>query len=372
MASVSTAVLYKRITGDIKGLIDAGSLSPGAKIPSVNILKDRYGVSHITAMKVYQELSKDNYVTQKRGRGYFVRDAESFKQVKRTGNIGIFIRPLREYCLEDNYFNDINGGIQAASCEQRLNLLSSHSTLPLNHPPVNRAALEHIAKAMLECADEIDGYLVDERIPDEIIAPIQSQTGKPMVILNRLTGLAIDSVTPPNRQGVKQALGIALRMGYSQFIFTRPGNRVSNNIDRYETFIQFLKDSGIPENSFRIVDDCSILPGEVSLKRVRTAINELKGKGQLLLFCCGDTFARSCCNMLIEENLIPGKDVGLLSGDGFGYSKRFKPEIAALQSQPFEMGKLAVKALISRLSPDNFNSPRNITPEPTFTFGETL
>ncbi|MCF6176468.1 MAG: LacI family transcriptional regulator [Victivallaceae bacterium] len=369
---MSSAVLYKRITGDIKELIDGGSLSPGAKIPSVNILKGKYGVSHITAMKVYQELSKDNYVTQKRGRGYFVRDAESFKQVKRTGNIGNFIRPLREYCLEDNYFNDINSGIQAASCEQRLNLLSSHSTLPLNHPPVNKVALEHIAKAMLDCADEVDGYLVDERISDEIIASMQRQTGKPMVIINRLTDLAIDSVTPPNCLGVRQALDVALRMGYSQFIFTRPGNRVSNNIDRYDTFIQFLKDSGISENSFRIVDDCSILPGEITIKRVITAINELKTQGQLLLFCCGDTFARNCCNMLIEDNLIPGKGIGLLSGDGFGYSKRFKPEIAALQSQPFEMGKLAVKALISRLSPDNYNKPRNITPEPAFTFGETL
>lgn len=369
---MSTAVLYKRITGDIKGLIDGGSLLPGAKIPSVNILKDRYGVSHITAMKVYQELSKDNYVTQKRGRGYFVRDAESFKQVKQTGNIGNFIRPLREYCLEDNYFNDINGGIQAASCEQRLNLLSSHSTLPLNHFPVNQAALENIAQAMLDCADEVDGYLVDERIPDTVIEPVLKQIGKPMIIVNRLTKLAMDSVTPANRQSIQQALSVALRMGYNRFIFARPGNRWSNSVERYEAFMQFFVDEKITTEHFRVIDDCSILPGETTLKRMLQAVNELKRSGQVLLFSVGDTYGRNCCGMLLDAGLEPGKDIGVLSGDGFGYSKRLKPEIAALQSQPFEIGKLAVKTLISRLSLDNYNSPRNITPEPAFTFGETL
>jgi DNA-binding LacI/PurR family transcriptional regulator len=369
---MSTALLYKRITGDIKGLIDGGTLSPGAKIPSVNILKEQYGVSHITAMKVYQELSKDNYVTQKRGRGYFVRDAESFKQVKRTGNIGVFIRPLREYSLEDNYFNDINSGVQAASCEQRLNLLSSHTTLPLNHPPVNGAALEHIAKSMMDCADQVDGYLVDERIPDEFLAQVQQRIGKPMVVLNRLTEMAIDSVTPANRQGVKQALDIAMRMGYSNYIFCRPGNRVSNNTERYQAFLDFIEDAGVTEDNYRIVDDCSVLPGEVTMERVRYCINELKNKGRILLVCCTDAYARNCCNMLSEDKMIIGKDVGILSNDGFGYSKRLNPEIASLQSQPFEMGKLAVKALIRRLSVDDFSPVRNITPEPIFTFGETL
>ncbi len=369
---MSNAVLYKQITGDIKGLIDSGSLSPGAKIPSVNILKGKYGVSHITAMKVYQELSKDNYVTQKRGRGYFVRSAESFKQVKRTGNIGNFIRPLREYCLEDNYFNDINSGIQIVSCEQRLNLLSSHTTLPLNHMPVHSAALEHIGKAMLDCADAVDGYLVDERIPDEIIADVLKVTEKPMVVINRLTDLAIDSITPPNQQGARQALDIALRMGYSQFIFTRPGNRQSNNLERYQAFIDFIEAAGITEDNYQIIDDCSVLSHEITLKQVMSAVNQQVKLGRLLIFNCNDTYSRACCEMLINANLTPGKDLGLLSGDGFGFSKRLKPEIAAVQSQPVEMGKLAVKALISRLSPDNFSSPHNITPEPTFTFGETL
>jgi DNA-binding LacI/PurR family transcriptional regulator len=369
---MSNAVLYKRITGDIKGLIDGGSLMPGAKIPSVNILRGKYGVSHITAMKVYQELSKDNYVTHRRGRGYFVRDFESFKQVKRTGNIGNFIRPLREYCLEDNYFNDINSGIQTVSCEQRLNLLASHTTLPLNYVPVNSAALEHIGKAMLDCATEVDGYLVDERIPDEIISPVLTATGKPMVIINRLTNLAIDSITPPNRQGVRQALDIALRMGYSQFILTLPGNQQSNNFERHQAFMDFIEAAGISEDNYQIVDDCSILSHEVTLKQVMRAVIQQMKRGRLLIFCCNDTYSRKCCEMLLKANLTLGEDVGLLSGDGFGISKRFDPKIAAVQSQPFEMGKLAVKALISRLSPDNFNSPHNITPEPTFTLGETL
>jgi DNA-binding LacI/PurR family transcriptional regulator len=369
---MSSAILYKRITNDIKGLIDTGSLLPGDKIPSVNMLKEQYGVSHITAMKVYQELSKDNYVSQKRGRGYFVRDTESFKQVKRTGNIGNFIRPLREYCQEDNYFNDINCGIQDSCCAQRVNLLSSHSTLPLNHMPINRAALGHIEQSMLECISHVDGYLVDERIPDDIVAKVMQQSGKPVVIVNRTTELTTDSITPANRQGVRQVLDVALRMGYNKFILARPGNRTSNNIERYESFMEFIKASAIDAANYQVVDNCSIAPWNETIPLVIAAIKKLQSVGRTLFISCCDSYARQVCNFLVEQKQLPGKDVGMLCCEGFGFSRLNKPEIAAVQSQPFEMGKLAVKTLLSRLNPDNFTASGNITPEPTFSFGETL
>jgi DNA-binding LacI/PurR family transcriptional regulator len=369
---MSCTILYRRITSDIKSLIDSGSLHPGDKIPSVNVLKEQYGVSHITAMKVYQELSKDNYVTQKRGRGYFVRDAESFKQVKRTGNIGNFIRPLREYCLEDNYFNDINCGIQDSCCSQRINLWSSHSTLPLNHMPINQAALGHIEHAMLDCIDQVDGYLVDERIPDDIIAKVIQQSSKPVVIVNRTTELKADSITPANRQGVLQALDVALRMGYSKFILARPGNRVSNNVERYEAFMEFIKASSIDVDSYQVIDDCSIVPWDETIPLIVAGVKKFQPVGRTLFISCGDAYARQLCNTFQKMNLQPGKDLGILCCEGFGFSKLNKPEIAAVQSQPVEMGKLAVKTLLNRLNHDNFTTPGNVTPEPTFTFGETL
>jgi DNA-binding LacI/PurR family transcriptional regulator len=225
---------------------------------------------------------------------------------------------------------------------------------------------------MLECISHVDGYLVDERIPDDIVAKVMQQSGKPVVIVNRTTELTTDSITPANRQGVRQVLDVALRMGYNKFILARPGNRTSNNIERYESFMEFIKASAIDAANYQVVDNCSIAPWNETIPLVIAAIKKLQSVGRTLFISCCDSYARQVCNFLVEQKQLPGKDVGMLCCEGFGFSRLNKPEIAAVQSQPFEMGKLAVKTLLSRLNPDNFTASGNITPEPTFSFGETL
>ncbi len=54
-------------------LIDAGSLEPGAKLPTTRALAEQAGVNPLTAARVYRRLGELGYTTATVGRGTFVR-----------------------------------------------------------------------------------------------------------------------------------------------------------------------------------------------------------------------------------------------------------------------------------------------------------
>jgi DNA-binding GntR family transcriptional regulator len=99
--------LYLTITRAIKEQIDCGALAPGSRIPSVSELRSQYGVSHITARRVYRELLAMNCICGKRGTGYMVAQGRDGGNIF-FGRIGNFLRPLRPVNPNDNYFNTIN------------------------------------------------------------------------------------------------------------------------------------------------------------------------------------------------------------------------------------------------------------------------
>ncbi|MFA6100600.1 MAG: LacI family DNA-binding transcriptional regulator [Victivallaceae bacterium] len=363
--------MYQKITDDIRGAIDYGVLKPGDKVPSVSALKGKYGVSHITALRVYKELSDLRYVQQKRGCGYFVRSNEELKRPAFTGNIGCFIRPLRAYNNTDNYFNDINLGIQTEICSRHINLLTSHTVLPLNSPPVSDASLEHIVDAMLEMTDRVDGYLVDERITDDMLQRALRHTGKPMVIVNRLSELPVDTVTPPNREGVTKGLDTAARMGYSSFIYCNQGTAQTNFQERFAAFKSFVAENNIPDSRIVIVDGCSLNPLAETLASLEKGIKQLKPQGRILIVVPA-SIGQECLDWLPTRNLRPGKDIGVLCTDGFGYSSFKKPEMTSVLSKPEQIGYMAVDRLLRHLSEEAHARPKNYSPEATFSFGETI
>ncbi|MFA7232147.1 MAG: LacI family DNA-binding transcriptional regulator [Victivallaceae bacterium] len=364
--------LYQQITRDICKSINKGEIKPGQKIPSVSDLKNQYGVSHITALRVYKELSEGNYIISKRGQGYFVRETNSLKQAKFIGAVGSFIRPLREYRADDNYFNDINFGIQTECCKRRINLISSHCITPLNRYSPGEAALDDMRRAMLEMADSVDGFLIDERIPDNIIESVINAASKPVVIINRTSSLPVDVVTPPNREGMTKGLEMAFKLGYDRFLVCRPGTRTTNSIERFEAVMSFAKGKNINAENIVIIDDCSINRLEDTVVAFAAAIKKLNSNGKLLLVSLTDSVGRMLANWLKENmNMQAGNDFGLLSFDGFGIAKIEKPEITTICSNPEAMGALAVDLLLNRLSPE-CSPPKNWTPEVNISFGETL
>jgi len=289
-----------------------------------------------------------------------------------TGNIACFIRPLRTYTNTDNYFNDINFGIQTEICGRHVNLLTSHTVMPLNRLPVSNASLEHIPDAMLGMADNVDGYLVDERIPDDILQNVLRSTSRPMVIINRLSKLPVDTVTPPNREGMFKGLDTAIRMGYSSFIYCNPGIAHTNFQEKLLAFRNFVSDNNIADKQIVIVDGCGLNPLVETYGSLEKGIKQLKKLGKILIIAGSDPIGRGCLDWLQAQNLRPGKDIGVLSTEGLGCINFKKPEMSSVLTKPEQMGAMAVDLLLQRISAETHADPQNYSTEPTFSFGETI
>ena len=368
---MQNALLYKKISEDIRQSIDNGQLTPGSKIPSVNKLRQDYGVSHVTALRVYKELSNANYIERQKGKGYFVRNRFLKKDIM-TGVIGSFIRPLRDFRMDDNYFNDINYGIQSECCVKRINLLRPHSLSVLHQYLPSEEGLTEIKRTMLNMADSVDGFLIDERIPDSIVSEVIEKTGKPVVIVNRHSALQIDTVGPNDQGGILDAMEKTTRMGYTQFIFCASGIDNSCFFNQLKAFKEFTANNNIDSSQIGIVNNCSIVPGEESFAEIKSMYNDKSSKGKTLIIAETDSIARGLVTSFANINVISGKDVGILGFGGLGFASNFKPQLSTVEVDPVGIGAMAVKILMKRISSEQYLEPQYYFPESKFAFGETV
>lgn len=64
--------LYEQVKRALAGMIDAGILKPGDRIPATGELCRRFGVSHITVTKALGDLARGEVVSRIQGKGTFV------------------------------------------------------------------------------------------------------------------------------------------------------------------------------------------------------------------------------------------------------------------------------------------------------------
>lgn len=365
-----TTPLYMTITRAIKEQIDCGVLAPGCRIPSVSDLRNQYGVSHITAMRVYKELLAMNCICGKRGAGYVVAQGRDASHVF-CGRIGNFLRPLRPTNPNDNYFNTINFAVQDECCRLHLDLLSSHTVLPLSYPPYNNDVLQAITAAMLKMVPEVDGFLADERIPDDLLESLLPRISKPIVVVNRNSRLPLSCVTQPNREGMLAILDAAAKFNYSNYIFCEMGNGTFNEYERREAFYEYLRKKNISTERIRIIENCFTLSVEESNKKTDEAIKSFNDfPGRTLIVCSTDHLARHIADHILKK-YGSFKETGVVSFNGFDLSTR-TPKLATVKSNPVQLGVLAVRKLHSLLTTAEPRVHCNITTEVNFTLGETL
>ena len=365
------STLYQTITQAIKNSIDQGELCPGSKIPSVNELRKQYGVSHITVVRVYKELMKLHYIQSKRGCGYFVapRPVTGIKSF--SGKIGNFLRPLRAYNQTDNYFNAINFAVQDECYKLHLDLLGSHTTLPLSYPPYGETTLRAIMESVLNMNAEVDGFLIDERVPDELLEPILPHLTKPLIIVNRTSRLPIVTVTQPNRAGMLAILEASRKFGYHSYIFGEMSRGSQNELERRAAFYEYLKLHQIPLERVHTIAQCGLVPPEQTEKRLEEAISKLKpSDGRILFVASSDHIGRPVADYLLRRygNF---RQVGVISFNGFELAFR-SPVLATVRTDPVQLGILAVRKLQSLLTAPERCQSLNITTEVNFTLGETL
>lgn len=367
---ITEICLYEKICDDITILINAGSLAYRDKVPSVSDIREKYKVSHITALRALKELVKENYIEFVKGKGYFVSLPNNKSQSKLKNAVGCLIRPLWKYNLTDNYYNEIFCGMQREAQRRRLDIIQPHSVYHLDSLPPHPDGIKEIREAAFKIADNVDGFIVDDRIPDNIIEEIMEKTSKPLVTIDRESKLNVDTVTADNAGGSEQAATMALEKGYTNFIICRDGGVLMtyNNTTRVDSFANVLNKHAAA--SLSIVENCNIEPWENTLDKILKLLESKKGCRTIIF--ASASIARYFCDTLYSQGFKIGEEVGLVCFEATGYAKLRKPFITSININTYEIGEKAIEILCGRINFSNSAAKMNYIVPVMFSIGDTL
>lgn len=363
---MSDETLYQQISREIMEQISRGKLLPGERVPSVTALRKRYGVSHITVLHAFRELSEQGCISKRAGRGYFVSRGRmpSFPQHKIIGCLMRGISAMKT----DHYFNEIMAGMQKEAAISNYTLLFSGQAVRslILHASPGEEALE----AALEIRDLVCGYLLDERISDTIAEQIMRETGKPLVIVNRKTKLAVNAVYPDIRGAIRKLFSTLKRMGYCHFIFCDSGQDTASQCEMRNCYQAMIEEFAIPDTCYQVVERAAFLPVETTCQQILEAFQKLKGERTVLL-APADTGARDFYNTLHPDIIRIPDEMGLVGFFGLQIAHAQPPELTTLQSDTVGIGTLAVQLLLNAVTRGRTAAAGHPLPMELI-FGETI
>ena len=101
--------LYLQISEDILRKIEDGRLPVGGTVPSIQVLREQYRTSHVTALRAFKVLSEKGMIQKRPGMGYVV--APKANTVRKLRSLGGLFRNISNLSM-DQYYNSIMGTIQ--------------------------------------------------------------------------------------------------------------------------------------------------------------------------------------------------------------------------------------------------------------------
>lgn len=365
MQKMTDKSIYRTISADIRGLLESGKLPSGTKVPSVVEIRNKYKVSHITALKALKTLALEKCIRFEKGKGYFACG----KGVQQPhGLVACFTRPSWETNVRDNYFNDINQAVENELMKKAFSTLHPWCCHLLMNMFPSLEILDQIKRKILELDDSVDGFLLDERISDPVIEELKKKVSKPMVLVNRSSKAGVDSVTPDNSGGAKKAAEICMKLGYEKFIVGHNLQFSYNSEERTTVFISTLLKAGVPDN--RIIRfGFNLKPYEEEFEPCE---KHLDGPEKTLVFSPTDFFARWAADMLTARGLRLGKKIGVMGFDAMFVASLKKPFLATMDANPSKLGILAVNVLLGKINRTSTDGSANHSPEAIFKQGDTI
>jgi DNA-binding LacI/PurR family transcriptional regulator len=366
----ASKAIYKVIMEDIDSEISSGFLQPGDPIPSIRLIKEKYDVSQITALRVFKELSESGRIIKKDGQGYFVNDSRRKKESGFQENYILCcvypMIPINDY---DNYGNRLISGIMQECLECRTGLLFPQASAIFKQDMIKPGGISELSSCIEKLAAGASGIILDRRISDrEITDSIMRSAGNtPFIVLGRKSELPLFTVSPPDSEGSTAAAQYALKAGYRKFIICEHFG-LQRTKERALAFRRELLDSGVSEDSVVWIEDCfsSVEHNQIMLNHIDEKIKEAK-EDNILIFATEDSIGRFIADEYVKKGGKWGDKIGLLSFGGLEYASQRRPHLATVSFSPEEMGKKAVEILLnSNLTPGDYSVDFQLKLDETF------
>lgn len=343
---------YSEITEILQSEILSGKLS--GKLPSMRELASRFQVSHITILRVFQELSERGLIYGEN------KKVNRIKEVCPVRNIllGVLRSPL-EFNDTDNFCSEMCIGIQRAAQARHLNLFLAHQSASVLYSKAENAALLQLNAETRAIQSSLCGVVVAASVTDpqleEFVLPLAGQN--PVVVLNRKTSLpGVGSVVLPTEQACRELAKHCLSTVCDSFILCQTALTTDHLDTHSDLFRRFLLENGIREDRIFCYRDLLKRPEyDRELEEISRKI--LLNPGKTMLFASSSRGARFLEMNLSAKGLRAGKEYKLCCYDGKRCAYTPSPRIATIRISGYELAALAVELLCSEEPFRSVNAP---------------
>ena len=306
------------------------------------VLNDAPAASAIpqeTKDRIFEAAAKYNYRPN-----YFARSLRA----QRSFTFGVIVPEL-----SDGYSAMVLNGVEAVlSKEGFFYLTASH----LHRDDL----LEHHPKMLLE--RQVEGIIA-------VDTPIRFQSTLPVVSVSGHEAIeGVTNVVLNHQHAAELAIGHLFTLGHRKIAVIKGQSFSSDTEVRWETIVQAMSKRGIKPDKNLI----SQLEGDIPSPEIGyiAAQKILSNKKPFTaLFAFNDVAAIGAIRAIQEAGLHVPEDVSVLGFDDI-YSAAFhNPALTTIRQPLFEMGSLAAKTLLERVSKNPPNNdaaiPQTLTVEPT-------
>lgn len=235
---------YKQIINSIFNAIQSGDLKRGDKIPSLNEIKDAFGLSRDTVLAAFKELKDTKIISSAPGKGYYITSTNinqkekifllfdefnTFKEDLYTG----FLEGIGNQAAVEIYFHNFNRQVMKTLLEENLLNYTSFVIMP--------GSIENIGPFLKKLPFERT-YILDR-----------------LIELNYKYGTIYQNF----EEDIYDALstGQMLLMKYQKLILISPRGKEPK--DRKKGFERFCKENDFPYEILESMEDRTVKEGEV-------------------------------------------------------------------------------------------------------------
>ncbi len=335
--------IYWQLQQELKGIIIRDRLSTGDKIPSERELCRLYGVSQGTVQKAIANLVSEGVLFKRHGSGTYVKNADAVYSglVSEQASIGLVLPDL-------GFFTELIRSVER-QCS-----LSGYSLILKSSGRVNSAE-RRIVDGLLS-KDKVRGLLIvpTDFAPDPAAYEDLKARNVPFVILDRLVeGLEADFIVQDNVAGMKLGVKRLLGQGFKRVAFMGITHDWMYHFkERLKGYKAALEEAGLPFDEslvFFCREGEDIAMGKELLARFKAFIEESPVDA---IAAYTDTTALRLCNALFDWGIKVPDDVSVLGYDNMDMAEFAAVPLTSVAPQKAEMGELAVKRLLAKLSGD--------------------
>ncbi|BFT74725.1 LacI family DNA-binding transcriptional regulator [Paenibacillus sp. P36] len=319
---------------------DVAKMAGVSKTTVSRILNGNYSqATEETKEKVLKIIRDMNYRPNPMARG--------LKQM-RTNIIGIVLSNL-----SNPFWSRVLEGVED-TCR-----LSGYSLMVCNSNEDSEREAELIDGLQMR---QVDGIIVNPTVNNrELFTEIVNKKYPLLVINRRISDLEVDDVVVDNVQGARLAVEHFIQMGRRNLVsFVYQPEGISTWQERIFGFTEAIR-----ENGLEVTDQTVIQVVNASGKAKAAVIDYFKQKPNVdAVFSTNNMMTLEILEGFKELGIqVPGQ-ISLIGYDETVWAKHLNPPLTTIEQPAYEMGRIAAKNLIQRISSKAVRKPKHVVLKP--------